>query len=410
MAPRTISAHQVLPGGDFSTALKAGAVTADGAEIVSVVDCPAPDPAAPRSGSDRHFPGCTILPGLIDGHAHLAFDPAASAAEQLPGLAEHDLVDAMHERARQMLRAGATTVRDVGDRDGLGVRVRDAIVGGAEIGPRMCVSGPPLTPPGGHCWFLGGVVDGEGEIVAQVHRLADLGVDWIKVMVSGGLITWDGPGLTDVQFSPEQLTSAVAAATERRLPVAAHAHGAAAVRLATACGVDTIEHCAMLAEVSATGLEFDFDPKIADDLAERGIAVCHADPHDWDRFSRIGGPEAATKMIGRTRWLRDRGVQLIAGTDAGVVPHDELVPSLIRHGQDMGAAAALGLATTAAAAALGLADRTGALTPGLEADALIVRGDPLSDLTALLDVQAVMTRGRLIDLTSSASAEAVPQT
>lgn len=394
MASLTISADRVLPGGDYTSAVDHGQVTIEGAHIAAVGELG--DGRGTRAAD--HFPGCTILPGLINAHAHLAFDPTANAAEAVPVVGERELLGAMHERARQMLRAGATTVRDLGDRDGLAVQVRGRIDRGVELGPRLQVSGPPLTPRGGHCWFLGGAVDGEDDIFAQIHRLADLGVDWIKIMVSGGYITRDGPGLTDLQFSPEQLQAAVKTAGSRGLPVAAHTHSTASVSAALDCGVDTIEHCSMLADDCSTGFRHHLDVETATRLAQSGAAVCSADPHDWERWRRIGGPEAATRQIGRTRWLHDHGVPLIAGTDAGVSPFDELPKALVRHGESLPATEVLHMATGGAAAALGLADRTGSLTPGLEADLIVVRGDPRADLRALLDIQAVVTRGVLVDL------------
>ncbi|MFG2486848.1 amidohydrolase family protein [Streptomyces virginiae] len=371
-----------------------GAVLYDGGRIVAVgpraeVEAQA-GPDVPRSA----FPEGTLLPGLIDSHVHLALDAGPDPVACLKAASDADLYAGMAERAGRLLATGVTTARDLGDRGGLAVRLRDEIAGGHVPGPRLLSAGTPLTVPGGHCWFMGGEVDGTDAIRAAIRRNAAAGVDLIKVMATGGGITKGGPPSWQAQFTPTQLASIVAEARFFGLPVAAHAHGTEGIAAAVAAGVDTIEHCTWMGR---TG--FDVREDLVDAIAARGIAVCPAASPDWRGFAERFGRERAEEMFGRLRWMAERGVRLLPGTDAGV-PHavfDGFVSSLEFFGHiGLDPARIVDLATTDAARALGIDADTGRLAPGLRADLLVVDGDPLTDLAALRSVRLVVAGGRTV--------------
>ena len=341
---------------------------------------------------ERAFPGATILPGLINAHVHLAFSAGPDRLAHLMGpLEEERLVLAMAGRAQQLLNSGVTTVRDLGDRGGLAVRLRQAINTGELIGPRILAATAPLTPPGGHCWFLGGEVAGAAQIRQQVQRNADAGADVIKVMVSGGNMTPGGAHMWEQQFSTEELRTAVAQAHRLGLPVAAHAHGTSSIRACVEAGVDTIEHCTWLIGPGIVGR----DEQIAADIAAAGIAVCTANSNDWRPFAPTFGAERARQIIGRVRWMADRGVRLITGTDAGMTAFENF-PAALHALQEWGFTPdrILQMATLTTAEAIGLGTTTGRVHAGYSADLLIVRGDPLTDLAALQQPILVMARGR----------------
>ena len=160
------------------------------------------------------------------------------------------------------------------------------------------------SPPGGHCWFLGGEVDGPEQIREQVRRNAAAGADVIKVIASGGSMTPGGADMWEPQFTAEELRVIVEEAHQLGLPVAAHAHGTSSIRAAVDAGVDTIEHCTWL---SGPGGAFQPDEKIAGDIVAVGIAGCTANANNWRPMAARFGAERAQQIVGRVGWLAERG-------------------------------------------------------------------------------------------------------
>lgn len=386
-----LSAAQVLPG-PAGHRLDAGAVLVQGESIVAVGSYEDVRAAAGADVLELRFPGATILPGLINAHVHLAFSPGPDRLEKLLAPPDQPRVAlAMAGRALQLLNSGVTTVRDLGDRDGLAVTLRESITAGELIGPRILAATAPLTPPRGHCWFLGGQVASPEQIRQQIQRNAAAGADVIKVMVSGGHLTPGGVPMWQQQFSTEELRTAVEEAHRLGLPLAAHAHSTSSIRACVDAGVDTIEHCTWL---SGPGI-VDRDEQTLADIVAAGIAVCTANCNDWRPFAEKYGAERAQQIIGRVRWMADRGVRLITGTDAGMAPFDNFSAAL-QALQDWGFTPdqILEMATVTTATAIGLATTTGTLAAGYSADLLVVDGDPLADLTALQHLTLVLARGR----------------
>lgn len=386
-----VCAGQVLTGPEGARTPD-GAVLVRGDRIVAVGPREQVEAQAPAGALRVSRPEGTLLPGLIDAHVHLCFDAGPDPVTSLRDTGDTDLLLAMADRATRLLATGVTTVRDLGDRGGLALRLRDAVASGAVRGPRIVAAGAPLTPPGGHCWFLGGEVAGEAAIRERVRRNAEDGADVIKVMATGGGLTRGGPAIWESQFTAAELRVVVEEARAHGLPVAAHAHGADGIEAAVAAGVDTLEHCTWMGKGG-----FDVREQVVADIASRGIRVCTAASPGWRAFAERFGQERAEELFARVRWMHEQGVRLISGTDAGVpgAVFDDLVSSLgfFRH-LGLSPAQVLDMATTEAAAALGLGDETGMLAPGRRADLLLVDGDPLSDVEALREVLLVMADGR----------------
>ncbi|WP_327089164.1 amidohydrolase family protein [Nonomuraea sp. NBC_01738] len=332
-----------------------------------------------------------LLPGFIDCHVHLAFDAGLDPVASLdrPGLA-----DRMREAARAHLRAGVTTVRDLGDREYLALRLG---LGVAE-GPDILAAGPPLTSKGGHCWWLGGEVGGEEGIREAVREHHRRGVHAIKMMVTGGQMTEGSqPHLT--QFTLEEIKAAADEAHACGLPIAGHAHGGEGIAFAVAAGFDTIEHCAFWTEHSA---EPDL-AVIAEIAASSTIVSLTA---GLIPVEGVAPPpdllERLPKLIEVMQLLYRGGVKWTIGTDAGIAP---VKPhGMIGHGAKM--LVGLGYApldvlraiTATAAAACRVEDRKGRIAAGYDADLVAVSGDPLSDITALLAPFAVYHRGERVAL------------
>jgi imidazolonepropionase-like amidohydrolase len=158
-----------------------------------------------------------------------------------------------------------------------------------------------------------------------------------------------------------------------------------------AAGVDTLEHCTWMGRDG-----FEVREDLIDAIAAKGIVVCPAASPDWRGFARRFGPQRAEEMFGALRRMRERGVRLIAGTDAGIsrAVFDDFVSGL-EFLQHIGCTPArvIGLATHEAAQGLGIAHDTGLLRPGYRADLLVVDGNPLDDLQALRAVRLAMADG-----------------
>ncbi|MGW1075002.1 amidohydrolase family protein [Streptomyces sp. NPDC002537] len=386
-----VMAGRVLTG-PAGECVEDGAVFVRGDAIVAAGPRAEVEAVVPADVRRISLPEATVLPGLVDCHVHLAFDASADPVGALEESDDTGLLLGMAKRAGQLVRSGVTTVRDLGDRGGLAMRLRDAIAAGDVPGPRVLAAGRPVTVPGGHCWFLGGEVEGEDGIREMVRRNAADGADVIKVMATGGGLTKGGHATWESQFTTDELRVVVAEARRLGLPVAAHAHGTEGIAAAVAAGVDTIEHCTWMVDGG-----FEAREDVVAEIAAKGIRVCPAASPNWRAFAERFGYERADAIFARVRWMADQGVTLIAGTDAGVprADFDNLVGSL-EFFQYLGfpASRIIDMATVEAARALGIAEQTGRLAAGYRADLLVVDGNPLDDLGALRDIRLVLAAGR----------------
>lgn len=342
------------------------------------------------------FPDATLLPGLIDTHVHLCCDGGPGALERISEYGDEEQSAVIEESLVAHRANGVTTVRDLGDASWAVIDWRDRHGEPTNL-PRVLGSGPPITSPNGHCWNMGGEVKGLDALRQAVRERAERGVDIVKIMAGGG----ETPGTDPFgeQFNAEELHAVVAEAHHEGLAVTAHAHSRGAIRNAVTAGVDGIEHCTFI-----TDLGVDLDATLVSDLVESGAMVCPTlgampgvlPPPEVRELRRRAGltPERRVQDVGD---LFRGGVRLVSGSDAGVGPlkrHGVLpyaVADLVNGGVPQ--VDALASATSRAADGCGIGDRVGRVRPGLDADLLVVHGDPLRDIAALRDVAAVYVRG-----------------
>ncbi|MFI6768901.1 amidohydrolase family protein [Streptomyces sp. NPDC050355] len=336
----------------------------------------------------------TLLPGLIDSHVHLAFDPDDRSKQAMADEDDHTTLTRMRFHAGQQLRAGVTTVRDLGDRHFLALSLRDRYTAGMEMGPEVVAAGPPITRTRGHCWYLGGEADGIAAVEAAAGERVARGVDVVKVMATGG-VTTPGWGPHHSQYTREELAAVTRVAHAHGRPVTAHAHGRQGMADAVAAGVDGLEHASFFTK---DGVEPDW--KTVGAVVEAGIFIGATEA--WLPTGSMVAPHMAERVEQRSAnfaRMHREGARLVCCSDAGAgprKPHGVLPYGIIHFGSlGLTSTEALASATSLAAQACGLADRKGRVAIGYDADLIAVAGNPMQHLEALLDIQAVIRAGKV---------------
>jgi imidazolonepropionase-like amidohydrolase len=353
-------------------------------------------------------PGSTLLPGLINMHAHLSL--ASDNSPFIPYMDAHsDVALALRaaHNAAACLRAGVTTVRDCGSRGRSVLDLPAAAADGLLNVPRILAAGWALTISGGHMRPFGGEVDGVDGVRRMVRRLVSAGADFIKMAGSGG----GTPGsLTDYpSFSIAEFEAAVETAHGLGRRVTVHCTATAAIERVVAAGVDSIEHGYFVAPGNFQA----YDQSLAERLAETGISItptlqvfrdmAELQPAGPDRDFWQRRREILVTNVGR---LHRDGVRLTAGSDAGwrLTRFDNYWREL-QEMQTCGLSPieVIHAATGAASQAMGRQSEFGTLQPGLSADLLLVDGEAARDVACLASVQRVYVRGQLLagaDMTS----------
>lgn len=384
---QVLRAGQVFDGERF---VGAADVVIDGGTVVAV----GPPREYASEVTVEELGDVTVLPGLVDAHQHLTWD---CSTDPLGWHLENDdeaLLERGRTNARQALAAGVTTVRELGGRGLVTVALRDELARDPSSGPTLLVAGPPLTTPGGHCWFLGGECADEAALRRAVDRLAAAGVDVVKVMATGGTVT-PGSAPHESQLGVAELRALVESAHAAGLPVAAHAHGTRGVADAVTAGVDTIEHVSFM---TADGVAQ--DPALVGRLVESRVPL-----------SITGGtgpgpvhPAIAARLPAlqeHVKGLVASGANCFFSTDAGIgpaKPHDVMVHGIAQLVSLMGVPPdrALAMCTSLPADGLGLADRVGRLAPGMTADLVVVAGRLDEDIEAILRPERVLHAGVVV--------------
>ncbi len=355
----------------------------------------------------EEFPGHTLMPGMLDGHIHLSFTAGSTHPEVVDYISrETDMQQVVRTaaNAQKCLRAGLTTVRDLGARRDVVPTVRDAINSGQIAGPRILSCNFPITVTGGHLHFVGWEADEEWELRKAVRTLVKEGADVIKICASGGNMTAESNPLM-VQYSAEQLRVVVEEAHKLDTPVAAHAIPADSIRNCIEVGIDTIEHCVWL---GADG-GYDYDEAAMATAVAKGLTasitlagvfrgyLTDQPINDLMREAMgIQGPLEAER-VEQFRKLWQSGVNLIISSDAGVryTPPDDYYVSLQCAVELLGIPTkdVLHMATRSPAQGLGVLDERGTLEVGKVADIIAVQGNPLADIKAMANVTATIVGG-----------------
>lgn len=357
--------------GSVDLLLRAGRIAAIGPSL------DAPDAEVVELG------GRWVCPGLMNAHAHLCLDGGPDPEEVLRRENRTETVVRSVARLEAALRAGVTTIRDVGGAYGIDIELAGLVDAGEIRGPRVIPSGRVVTMTGGHGWWIGLQADGADAVRRAARENLRAGAGSIKLMATGGMMT-GGRQAGQPQLTIEEMAAAVDEAHKRGVPVAAHAESRIGVLNAIRAGVDSVEH------------GHGGDDEAIDLMLEGGVALVPtilSDRRIIEHGVVAGIPDFVVEqcdalhesLVVFLERAIAAGVRIAAGNDGGapLVPIGDMVDELelyVRHG--MTAQAALASATTVTAELFGLTD-VGLVDEGQAADLLVLSGDPLESIAAL---------------------------
>jgi imidazolonepropionase-like amidohydrolase len=397
------------PQADGAVWIDSGRIRALGAATAIAQDAP-PDAQRIDLGAE-----VCLAPGLIDGHTHLSLAGDGRPYVEMFSESDEMMVLTGALNLRRHLAAGITTIREHGARNRVGFTLKEGLGRGYIPGPRMLVSGRPITCTGGHFHMCNETADGEQEIRRAVRRLVHEGADYIKIMASGGGTAGTDP--TRASYSVAELHAAVHEAHHFHRLTAAHCRAKQSMVRAVEAGVDLMEHAEFLEPDG--GLHF--DPDLAEKMVEAGVwisptlqAWCQ-----WPRVVRLRKErdvgEASADDLRQLEALELRASsrldimrqmldvcgkeRIVPGTDSGVndlaFGHlDYDLQLLVEVG--FTPTEALESATRVSAAAIGLEKEVGTLQVGRSADLVAFGGDPTKDISAVSNVVAVFQAGQRV--------------
>jgi imidazolonepropionase-like amidohydrolase len=394
-----------LIDGRTDTVRHAVTVIVDGERIAGIAD----GYAAPAAGDTVvDLKDATLLPGFIDCHVHLAQEQSARSFSErfLLNPADHAYRSVVY--AKRTLLAGFTTVRDLGARDYLDVALRKAVAEGWIDGPRIFAAGTPIGSTGGHADPTTGlnnqlqdlipadsVINGPEQARRAVRDHLKRGADVIKIMPSAGVLSLETSG-DSPQLDEDEIRAVVATAHEYGLKVAAHAHGAEAIRRAVVAGVDSIEHGTYMNDEDMALMKEHgtyFVPTIS---AGRYVAEKAKIPGFFPEVIRAKAAAIGPVIQGTAGRAYRAGVRMALGTDQGVAPHGENAREFIYLVEaGIPPMKALQMGTIEGAKLLGAEKEFGSVETGKLADLVAVPGDPLADIKLVTNVTFVMKAGKV---------------
>jgi len=353
--------------------------------------------------------GKTLMPGLMDMHVH--FGQEYLSKSERPGKVERETAAIMAtQHAYKTLKAGFTTVRQVGDSGMVAISLRDAINAGHVLGPRIFTSGKSIATTGGHAdptngmasgaytypTAEDGVINGPYDAYAAVRQRYKDGADGIKLTVTGGVLSVAKSG-DNPQFTEEEVNSVVKAAKDYGMWVAVHAHGAEGMKRAVIAGVDSVEHGTLMTEevmdlMIKNGTYYVPTISAGEFVAEKAKIDNYFPDIVRPKAASVGPQIAATFAK-----AYKRGVKIAFGTDAGVQAHGTNWREFVYMSENgMPPIETIKAATIETAKLLSIETTHGSITVGKVADLVAVKGNPLTDMSLMEDISFVMKGGESV--------------
>ena len=331
-----------------------------------------------------------LLPGLIDAHVHLAFGGVDKREKSDP--MQYQEIRFVHNGVATLL-SGVTTVRDCGAADNLDVYYKRALSRRMVPGPRILICAQPIIATGGHCTYMGRQVDGPYEARKATREQLNKMVDFIKIMVTGGLTTPTGTPM-DAQLTMDEIASVIEIAHMNDKHVCIHMEGGPALIPCVEAGVDTVEHGIYITKEDVACMKEHGVPYIPTLSGIRMIGrhgAEEATPIDYLTVQKCS--EALFRHRESFQMALDAGLLIGAGTDYKHGMLGKELEVMVEYG--MTAGQALLTATRSAARILRLSDSIGTIEPGKTADLLIIKGNPVEDIRAVKNVRMVFQSGEL---------------
>ncbi len=385
-----------------------GAVVVEGSRI----SWAGPEKDMPRregqEAQTHNFPEGCVMPGLVDVHTHTNLPGDGTAVEEASDEPDEMLTLRSAWNARKHLETGVTTARDNGGKNLTTMYLKEGIERGFVPGPRMVISGRPITITGGHCWPMGGEADGVDGVRQAARRLIKEGVDFIKIMTTGGGTRSSFPMLPS--FNLDELQAITYEAHLFGKLVGAHCSSTQGIINSLDAGADMLIHCTFFEPDGS----YKYDPKVGERIAETGVwvnptlhvgtatlLVLKARQRERELSHEEKELLETTKRrleqrLDSCRRLVEAGAKMVSGSDSGWSNYPMgRFQREVEEMMDIGLSGmnAILSGTREAAKSIGMEDLVGSLEPGKEADVLVVKGNPAQDIGALSRVEAVFKAG-----------------
>ncbi len=342
--------------------------------------------------------GRYVMPGMIDCHTHITYPESADPAALLGTINDTDLTISSIRNLKKMLKNGVTYIRDLGEVNLIGLKLKKYLNDGSIIGPGMHCAGSIITMTGGHGHQIGREADGVDEVTKATREMLKMGADVIKVVSTGGVMT-PGVDVNAYQFNVDELKAAVTEAHKAGRKVATHCHGTQGIKNSIMAGIDSIEHATILDE-EAVEMMVKAGTYIVPTLSAPYYIVENGEAAGIPKFAVDKAREVSLTHVKGLQMAYKAGVKIAMGTDAGTPMNIHGISSpvelelMVKAGMDpMDVIVA---ATKNSSELIGIEKQYGTLEVGKFADFLVLGENPLDNIKTVQNLEAVYQKGKLV--------------